>query len=262
MNLFNMFRHAFMNEEGGDTGNAGGGTTTETKPSVKVDEGKKAPETTPAPKPEPGDAEVLSKAGFESTEDKGLNYALTFLARHGFTADNPAVGAAFEGDFSMLKAELAQKGVQGWEQALGLGEQAYARLQKENEAAVAESGKIALEIAERSGVDWEAAVQHTSASASPEIKTALNDLLRSPATAAIAAGFITNSYLEGSNEEVQPRVSALGDQVQNANRQVQGGPLSRQEYTKEMAALRKKLGDDYLNSPEAQALYARRRAGN
>lgn len=259
MSLFNLFRAALMNAEG-EGGNGGGNEPVvppAKAPSTGVD--NPAPKVeTPAPEPKADDAAVLDKAGFAVTEDKGLNYALTFLARHGFTADNPAVDAAMGGDFSMLKAELAQKGVAGWEQALGLGEEAYGRATEKQKAEQAEVGKVVLEVAERSGVDWEAAVSHVGSSATPEIKTALNDLLRNPATAAIAAGFITNTYLEGSNEEMQPRAAATGANTQAANRQVQGGKLTRAEFTKEMRDLQKRMGDSYLTSPEAQALYARR----
>lgn len=240
--------------EGG--GGEGGGATT-AAPATKLPEQKPGKDAADAPPPKAGDSEVLAKAGFAEGEDKGANYALAFIARHGFTADNPAVQAALEGDFSMLKAELAQKGVQGWEQAIGLGEDAYGRFVAKQEGVQAEVGKVVTDIAERSGVDWEAAVQHVGGSASDEVKSALNNLLGNPATAAIAAGFITNAYLEGSNEEVQPRVAATGAASDAANKQVQGGKLSRAEYTKEMRDLQKRMGDRYLQSPEAQALYAR-----
>lgn len=264
MNFAQIFRHALMNADVDAAGAGAADAATDAAAqaaaaTTKLDEGKptgKKEDEQEAPPAKADDAAVLDKAGFASTDDPGLNYSLTFLARNGFTADNPAVDAAMGGDFSLLKAELAAKGVPGWEQALALGEQAYGRAEEKQKAAIAEVGKVVLEVAERSGVDWEAAVQHIGTSATPEIKTALNGLLSDPATAAIAAGYITNSFIEGSNEEMQPRATATGDNALAA-RTAQGGKLSRAEYTKEMRELYKKLGDGYMQSPEAQALYAR-----
>lgn len=241
-----------MNEEGGDAGNPGGGPEVKepVKPNVKLEQTQEQ-----LPKEEPGADEVLDKAGFAKTEDHGLNYALGFLAKHGFTADNPAVDAAFGGDFSLLKAELAQKGVAGWEQALALGEQAYGRAKEANDKKVEAAGKVVTEIAEQAGVDWNEAIAHVGTSATPEQKTALNTLLGDPATASIAATFITNAFLSTGQSESEPLPV-----TQNANaarQETGGGPISRREYTAEMAKLRQSLGDNYLSSPQAQALYKR-----
>lgn len=216
-----------------------------------------APEPAPAPDAKPGDAEVLDKAGFAPVEgDPGLTYALKFLAGNGFTADNPAVAAAFTGDFSLLKAELSAKGVQGWEQALGLAEQSYQRAVEGKQATEAEVGTIVTDIAEQSGVDWEAAVAHVSGSAGQEEKSALNTLLADPKTAHIAAAYITNAYINGGDTEIEPAARATLDGARPVNAGA-GGPLSRREYTAEMGKLRQSLGDDYMHSPQAQALFRR-----
>lgn len=243
-------------------------TDAETPPAAGVDAPPAKPSTTQllgdkggkedeAPPAAPGDDEVLDKAGFAKSDDQGLNYSLSFLARHGFTADNPAVDAAMGGDFSLLKAELAQKGIQGWEQALQLGEQAYGRAVDKQKAQQAEVGKVVTQVAEEFGVDWEAAVAHVGSSASPAEKAAINNLLSDPATARIAASFITGSFLNADGVERDPLVNAAGDNATAAAKPA-NGKLSRAEFTKEMAALRGKLGDSYINSPEAQALFARR----
>lgn len=211
-----------------------------------------------ADKPLTKDADaILSEAGFEQVEgDPGLNYAMSFLASNGFTADSPAVAAAFEGDFGLLKAELAKGGFAGWEQAVGLAEQSYGNAQKAEEAKASEVGKIVTEFAEQNGVDWEQAVQHVAGSAKPEERTALNTLLRDPATAHIAAGYITSAFLAADGTEVQPQAKAASQAAVGGG----GGnnaPLSRQEYTQEMRKLRESLGEDYVTSPQAAALYRR-----
>lgn len=258
MTFAQLFRPVLMAEEtGAETSGTGAEPQVPAKPSttqLPADKGKDEPQ---APAEQPGDDEVLDKAGFAKSDDQGLNYSLGFLARHGFTADNPAVDAAMGGDFSLLKAELAQKGIQGWEQALQLGEQAYGRAVDKQKAQQAEVGKVVTQVAAEFGVDWEAAVSHVGSSASPAEKAAINHLLSDPATARIAASFITGSFLNADGVERDPLVNAAGDNATAAAKPA-NGKLSRAEYTKEMAALRGKLGDAYINSPEAQALFARR----
>lgn len=224
--------------------------------TVKLDEGTKPPVADD--KAKPGDAEVLDKAGFAPAEnDPGLNYAMKFLAGNGFNAGDPAVAAAFEGDFSLLKAELAQKGIAGWEQALGLAEQSYERHVKENDAKAAKVGELVGGIAEAMGVDWEAAVGHVSKSASSEEKSALNTLLSDPATAHIAARFIAGSFIESGDTEIEPAARATGAEAKSIQTPA-GGPLSRQEYTAELAKLRRAVGPDYMSTPQAAALFRRR----
>lgn len=228
------------------------------EPAAKptVDLGAKPDAKTPET-PKPGDAEVLDKAGYAPVEsDPGLTYAMKFLATNGFNADHPAVDAAFNGDFAMLKAELAQKGLPGWEQALGLAEQSYDRHSKDNEAKADAVGKLVTGVAESMGVDWEQAVAHVGKSASAEEKDALNTLLGDPKTAHIAARFISGSFIESGDSEIEPAVRATGAET-SAHAGPAGGALSRAEYTAEMGKLRKTLGDDYVTSPQAAALYRR-----
>lgn len=242
-------------EEAGE-GGEGAAATTETKaPTTDLggDTSTKAADTQPK-----SDNEVLDAAGYAAADnDPGLNYAMSFLAKNGFNADDPAVAAAFGGDFSLLKAQLAQKGIQGWEQAVGLAEQSYERFSKEENAKADKVGEIVTSFAESQGVDWEAAVKHIGTSATAEQKTALNTLLKDPATAEIAAMYITTAYRDGGDTEIQPAARATGDETQRSAGAA-GGLLSRAEYTREMAKLRDTLGENYINSPQAQALYRRR----
>lgn len=247
----------------GTGGGGGGGNVIVDDTGAAVDKGGKPvpplPGVQPGVKPEPkDDASILDAAGFAPAEgDPGLNYAMKFLAGNGFNADNPAVAAAFEGDFSLLKAELAQKGIAGWEQALGLAEQSYGRHVKSQEERADAVGAIVSEFAEQQGVDWEQAVAHVAGSAKPEERTALNQLLADPATAHIAAGYITSAFINHGDTEIEPAARATGSNVTTPR--VSGGePLSRREYTAELGKLRQQLGDDsYMQSPQAQALYRR-----
>lgn len=243
-------------EEAGDGGaGAAGVEAAPAAATVKVDGKEPAPAVTEQ-KPQPGDAEVLDKAGYAPVDnDPGLNYAMRFLAGNGFDAANPAVEAAFGGDFSLLKAELSAKGIQGWEQALGLAEQSYDRHVKEGEASAAKVGEIVTGVATARGVDWEAAVAHVGKTANADERTAINTLLGNPATAHIAAQFITGAFMESGDGEYAPAARAVGDATKT--HQGQGGQLSRREYTAELSKLRESIGDSYMSSPQAAALFRR-----
>lgn len=253
-----MLGSVVYREAAGEGGEPGAGTEAPAEPAKAPSTALTAPDVkTEVPPAKPDDAAVLDKAGYAPAEnDPGLTYAMKFLASNGFNADNPAVDAAFNGDFSLLKAELAQKGIQGWEQALGLAEQSYERHSQANEAKAKEVGKVVTELAEQMGVDWEQAVSHVGKSASAEEKTALNQLMSDPATAHIAARFIAGSFIESGDTEIEPKAKATGDAT-SAHGGATGGALNRAEYNAELSKLRTTLGDDYIHSPQAAALYRR-----
>jgi hypothetical protein len=250
-----------MNEAGGDGGDGGSApaaTPPANQPTAQPDKPPVQPKgTEQQPEPAKDDTAILDAAGFAAVEDDpGLSYTLKFLATNGFNAESPAVQAAFNGDFSLLKAEMSAKGIAGWEQALALGEQSYQRAVEAKGATDEQVGGIVTEIAEQFGVDWEAAVAHVSTAAKPEEKTALNGLLADPATAHIAAHYIASAFINNGDTEIEPQARATTDAPRAV--QAQGGaPLSRREYTAEMGKLRQSLGDDYMHSPQAQALYKR-----
>lgn len=257
MMLFNRIGFALgamilMNEAAGDGGDGGGATA-----SIPTTAAAPADVAAPAPAPVKDDAAILDGAGFAPAEDDpGLNYAMKYLATNGFNAESPSVAAAFNGDFSLLKAELAQKGAPGWEQAVKLAEQSYERHSKDLDAKAEQVGNIVTGLAEEMGVDWEAAVQHIAGVAKPEEKTALNQLLTDPATAHIAAHYITSAYANGADTEIEPAARAVGAAA-GAVGGPAGGALSRAEYNAELGKLRTQLGDDYINSPQASALFRR-----
>lgn len=259
MTIFSLFRHTLMDEaaaDGAASGAADGAPAVET--TTTLPGAKPAPDAAAGAADAGATEDVLSKAGFGVVEgDPGLNYALNFLASNGFTADSPSVNAALNGDFGLLKAELAQKGAAGWEQALGLAEQSYGRHQERIAADNKAVGEVVLGIAEQLGVDWEAAAGHM-ASAPQEERDAINQLLASPKTAHIAAQFVALNFINNGTGDITPAARAAGEGSQALGALgAAGGPLTRAEFTKQMGELRRKLGDDYLNSTEAQALYAR-----
>lgn len=248
-------------QEAGEGGEPGAGTGPEVETGGKATtqvEVKTPPAAEQVPEPVKGATEALDKAGFAAVDDDpGLTYTLGFLAQNGFNSETPSVVKALQGDFSLLKAELAQKGAAGWEQAIGLAEQSYERHVAELDATAAKVADIVTGFAEQQGVDWEQAVQHVSSTANDDEKAAINQLLSDPKTAHIAAGYITNSFMQGSDTEVQPQVKATSTGGQPTGQPGAGQPLTRREYAAELGKLQKSLGEDYLNSPQAKALYRR-----
>lgn len=217
-----------------------------------------------APKPEPAapkpvpetTAEVFE---FEPTGDVGMDMALAFIGKAGINEQHPAMVAAVNGDFTILKATLAAKGAPGWEQFVALGEAAYSR-----KAAEAASQRTALQEAvfkEAGGKEqWTAVQQWASANATPEEKAEINALLNKGGLAAKGAvKYLVDAYGRANNVEVNPR-----DPTATASR---GGvpdaataPLSARDYASAVQQLNVKLGGRLEGSKEYAALQSRRAA--
>ena len=138
------------------------------KPTAKGAEPPANPELT---KQEP--TEVIE---YEPTGNARLDYTLSFIARAGIDADHPAMIAAAEGDLGLLKATLAEKGVQGWEQAIKLGEEALEELRKGEEEKLEQVRQSVVQVADALGVDWEAAVTYARENGAPEEIEKINGL--------------------------------------------------------------------------------------
>lgn len=222
-------------------------------------------DTTPAPAPAaPAAAPVAPVADgvieYEPTGDVGLDMALTFIGKAGIAEDHPAMVAATNGDFSILKAALAAKNVQGWEQFVALGEAAYQR--KTNDAKTAEEATRSIVHLEAGGPEQWAEIQKwASANATPEEKVAINAQLNAGGVSAkMAARYLTSLYDKASNVVVNPR-----DPTANAGRN--GGapsgdtaPLSAREYATAVQLLNVKLAGRLDGSPEYAKLQQRRAA--
>ena len=206
--------------------------------------------------PVPATAEPVS---YEPTGDVGLDMALDFIGKAGLDQNHPAVVAAINGDFTILKATLAAKGAAGWEQFVALGEAAYQRASAEaatKNAAIRESV-----YAEAGGKDeWATVQKWASENATPAEKAEVNALLNQGGLAAKAAvRHLVDSYSRATNVVVNPR-----DGTANASR---GGvpdganaPLSPRAYSDAVQSLNAKLGGRLEGSKEYASLQARRSA--
>lgn len=194
---------------------------------------------------------------FEPTGDVGLDMALAFIGKQGIANDHPALKAAEQGDFSILKATLAQKGAPGWEQFVALGEAAYARTSAES-TRKAEASREAV-YKEAGGKDnWQSVQTWASANATPAEKQEINALLNQGGLAAKSAvKYLVDSFNRANNVTVEPRDGAASA-VRGGTPSASSGPLSARDYVTEVQKLNVKLKGRVDGSPEYAQLQARR----
>lgn len=201
-------------------------------------------------------AEAIS---YEPTGDVGLDMALDFIGKAGLDSDHPAVKAAIDGDFTILKATLAAKGVAGWEQFVALGEAAYERASKE---ATAKSEAIREAVYKEAGGkdEWAAIQKWASDNATPEEKAEVNALLNQGGLAAKAAvRHLSESYSRANNVTINPR-DGTANAAKGGGADAANGPLSPRAYADAVQSLNAKLGGRLEGSKEYQSLQARRSA--
>ena len=196
---------------------------------------------------------------YEPTGDVGLDMALDFIGKAGLDSDHPAVKAAINGDFTILKATLAAKGTAGWEQFVALGEAAYERASKE---AAAKSEAIREAVYKEAGGkdEWAAIQKWASDNATPEEKAEVNALLNQGGLAAKAAvRHLSEAYGRANNVTINPR-----DGTANASKggapDAANGPLSPRAYSDAVQSLNAKLGGRLEGSKEYASLQSRRAA--
>lgn len=202
----------------------------------------------------------VAESQYEPTGDPGLDYALSFLSRAGIADDDPALVAASEGNFALLKAKLAEKGVAGWEQAVALGEQAHQRLVEAEKAKASEVEEAVLAVAANSGANWEQVVEWARGAATPEEVEAVNGFFaQGKLGAKIAASYLIQQYQAASGSVAQPpaRQAVSPTAVPAPAAAAAQGPLNRVQFAEQAQALYKTFGDSYTQRPEYAALARR-----
>lgn len=197
---------------------------------------------------------------YESTGDTGLDMALDFVGKAGISGDHPAMQAAAEGDFSILKAVLAQKGVAGWEQYVKLGEDAYART-KAAEATKSQALVTLVHDVAGGKEEWEAVKAWASENAEPAEKAQINALLNQGGLAAKGAvTYLVNAYNKASNVTVNPKDPTANAARNGGTPDAATGPLDPKAYAKAVGELNHKLNGRLEGSKEYEALQRRRQA--
>lgn len=255
--FFNFLTRYF--EETTEGGEGAAPVTTAAAPATKPEPvipnlGAAPAAVTPDPKVEP----VVEDKPFEynKTGNPTVDYALGIIGKAGISNEHPAAIAAFEGDFALLRAVLAQKGVAGANDLVGLLENA-AKADAESDRKVAE--QIENSVYELAGgkEQWDAVQAWGAANADDSEKETLNGLFSDVKTAKIAAAYLLSMYNQAGGVKEEAVKAAPSGEVGAREPRAQGGPISRIQFAEESQKLYQKLGDAYTESAEYMALARR-----
>lgn len=233
-------------------------TTTIAAPAVEQKQPPVQEQQPPAKEEEGGPIE------YEATGDPKLDIALKFFGQHGLGPEHPAIAAAVGGDFSLLKAELAGKGAQGWEQYLGLAQESYDNNEKDKTAKQQAVSDAVSSTLEKAGVDldhWDKVIEWTRANADESEIAEINQLLSTPLGAKMVTSYLLNLHFEASDTERKPLSKALTGEGES---NLQSTPantsqkLTPAQFAVESEKLYRQLGEGYMQSPQYRALRARR----
>ena len=194
---------------------------------------------------------------YDATGDAAMDLALGFVGKLGIKPTDPEMIEAGKGNFAFLKAKLASLGAaaQGWEQYVALGEKSYQDAIKADDARVAGINTAIGQVMDADTLG--AVLAFAAANASNEEKAYFNSQLKlNPLAARIAATELLRLYRASPGAQVDPKrvtTNPLGNYQEGPAK-----PLTRQEYTKEVDAIAKRVGGANLDrSPEYQALNRR-----
>lgn len=210
----------------------------------------------------PGDASDVGKSiiSYDKTGDVGLDMALGFVGKLGYGPDHPAMKAAANGDFSLMRAELASKGdkAAGWEQYIALAEKSHA----DGKAKADEANTKALAaIHEAAGgpENWNAIKTWAGENATPEEKASVNAALAAGGIAAKAMVAWLGEKMTGSPTRPQEPQAVTVPSAKGAA--PLNGALTATQYATAVQEGRQKLGNRWDASPEYRSLQQRRLAG-
>lgn len=218
----------------------------------------------PAPEAVTPNPSTDTAYSYDPTGDAGLDYALNFVGNLGYGDTHPAIIAAQAGDFSLIKVELATKGVQGADAVVALAEAAYGKHASVAQAQAQELTTFAHTAA--GGPDnWAAINAWASANADADEKADLNEALSKGGSAARRAiKYIVDGY---SAQHALPKEPAAAVKPGAASSSGPArGPLSAKEYSEAVLEIQRSArGRDISDNPEYIRLQeqrlAARRAG-
>lgn len=222
--------------------------------------GESTPEGTPAGTPPAkagGEGKVVVE--YTPTGDASLDMALQFIGEQGLGPDHPAVAAAQNGDFGMLKAHFARTDVKGWEQFIALGEQAFNNRRAREEAKAAETRSV-IENAVGGKEAWSAVQAWAKENAEPHEREAVNQAFAAGGMQAKAMAVYLKELYDNAIGNREPRSNGY-DPDRTGNAGTGGGyALTPREYTAEVEKLYRRFGDRVTETPEYRALQSRRMA--
>jgi hypothetical protein len=203
---------------------------------------------------------VLSPSG-----DPATDLAFKFLAANGVTPGTAAWDAAQKGEFAVVKAALAEKGVKGGAEYVAILEDKASKAvtaAKEKQTLV----QTAVHTAVGGQENWNTVKAWVAANATDSELAAVNTALKSgdPFIAKVMAEGLASRHARATGQSAQgTEPTALRPMTQA--RAPAGGPanaaLTGTEYRAEVQKLQNRLGSRMDASPEFAALRARRSAG-
>lgn len=211
------------------------------------------PAATPEAKTEP------TKVQYAPSGDPGLDLALSYIGDRGFGADHPAVQAATNGDFSLLRAELAKLGdkASDAEKFLALAEAHYAREEAGHKERRTKD-LAAIHDAVGGEEAWNEVRAWAGANAEPHEKEAVNAALKAGGIQAKSmAMYLAHLHSKADNVDRNP---AEVTQPSASGKPSAGGEVTAKQFALESEALRQRLGYEFESSSEFRILAARRDA--
>ena len=195
---------------------------------------------------------------YDPTGDAGLDYALNFVGKLGYGDTHPAIMAAQKGDFSLIRAELATKGVAGSDAVLALAEQAYTRFAAEDAKKSEELAGFAAQAA-GSAENWAVVRAWAAQEATPQEKAQVNAALAQGGL--VAQGVISQLVALYQQKHTLPKDAApVAKPGEVGTAAPSNEPMTAKAYAQAVEALRQKLGNRTEYSPEYAALQSQRLA--
>lgn len=208
-----------------------------------------------APTPNP---DTSAEFSYDSTGDAGLDYALNFVGKLGYGDTHPAMIAAQKGEFSLIRAELATKGVAGADAVLALAEQAYTRFAAEDAKKASELAGFAAQAA-GSPDNWAVVRTWAAAEATPQEKAQVNAALAQGGL--VAQGVISQLITLYQQKHTLPKDAAtVAKPGAVGNAAATTGPMTAYAYARAVEALRQKHGSNTASTQEYAALQSQRLA--
>jgi len=218
-------------------------------PDVRLD----APADGVTPNPD-----TSQEFSYDPTGDAGLDYALNFVGKLGYGDTHPAIQAAQKGDFSLIRAELATKGVAGSDAVLALAEQAYTRFAAEDAKKSEELAGFAAQAA-GSAENWAVVRAWAAQEATPQEKAQVNAALAQGGL--VAQGVISQLVNLYQQKHTLPKDAAdVAKPGAVGTAAPSNEPMTAKAYAQAVEALRQKLGNRTEDSPEYAALQSQRLA--
>lgn len=195
---------------------------------------------------------------YTPTGDAGLDLALDFVGRLGFSASHPAMLAAQKGDFTELDKALAAQGdkAKGYKNYLAVAQNSYKQA-----AAKVEASKSATLATVHDAVggkeSWDKVAAFVSQHATDDERSQIDAAFRAGGLQAKAmASNLNQLYQNSLGQQAKGKSAASPDKAGGGASAAAGGALSPREYAAEMDRLSKAT----RGNPESHAEYASLRA--